>query len=156
MSNNNRTIAHRLGVCENAIRKLVGPSKSADIAQPTFAGITTATAEKPPATHVPSATLISDDVDHATPPADDDVDRVAPSADDRAGNADPIAAPADDSEPVPSADRTFDRQHSPIWGRSMMLLRSFARVLGSWCRRPPRSPVRDRERAISDQPQALR
>jgi hypothetical protein len=111
----NRTIAHRLGVRENAIRKLVGPSKPADIAQPTSAGIMTATAEKPPATHMPSATLIGDAVDHATPPADD-VDRVAPSADDRADNVDPIAASADDSEPVPmsldrdASDRTFDRQ----------------------------------------------
>ena len=100
----NRTIAHRLGVTENAIRKLVGPSKPADIAQPGFAGITTATAEEP-ATHVPSATLIGDDVD-----------RVAPSADDRSDQVDPIAAPADDSELVPisldrdASDRTFDRQ----------------------------------------------
>jgi hypothetical protein len=55
-------------------------------------------------------------VDHATPPVDDHVDRVAPSADDRADDVDPIAAPADDSEPVPmsldrdASDRTFDRQ----------------------------------------------
>jgi len=49
----NRTIAHRLGVNEKAIRKLVGPSKPTDIAQPTFAGITSAIAEKPPAIHVP-------------------------------------------------------------------------------------------------------
>jgi transposase len=101
----NRAIAHRLGVCENAIRKLVGPGKSADIAQPAFAWITPATAEKPPPTHVPSATLIGGDLDHATPPADH-----------RADNVDPIAAPAQDSEPVPmsldrdAGDRTFDRQ----------------------------------------------
>jgi transposase len=101
----NRTIAHRLGVNENAIRKLVGPSRPADIAQSTFAGITTVMAEKPPATHVPSATVIGADVDHATPPADDDAD-----------NVDPIAAPADDSKPVSmsldwdASDRTFDRQ----------------------------------------------
>jgi transposase len=88
----NRAIAHRLGVCENAIRKLVGPGKTADIA------ITPATAEKPPPTHVPPATLIGDDVDHATPPADHRAD------------------PADDSEPVPmsldrdASDRTLDRQ----------------------------------------------
>src|SRR5215469_1823747 len=42
----NRSIAHRLGVCENAIRKLVGPSKPADIAQPAFAEISTAAAGK--------------------------------------------------------------------------------------------------------------
>jgi hypothetical protein len=109
----NRTIAHRLGVNEKAIRKLVGPSKRADIAQPTFAAITTAIAEKSPATHVPSP-LMGDDVDHATRPADDDVDRIAPSAD--ADIVDPITAPEHDSEPVPmsldrdASDRTFDRQ----------------------------------------------
>ena len=46
----NRAIAHRLGVSEKAIRKLVGPSKPAESAQLAFAGITTAAAGKPPAT----------------------------------------------------------------------------------------------------------
>jgi transposase len=109
----NRAIAHRLGVCENAIRKLVGPSKPTDIAQPVFAEISTAAAVRPQATHVLSATLIGDDADHATLPAaaDDDVDSVAPSADEHADKVDPI-----DSEPVPmsldrdAGDRTFDRQ----------------------------------------------
>ena len=40
----NRAIAHRLGVSEKAIRKLVGPSKPADSAQLAFVGITTAAA----------------------------------------------------------------------------------------------------------------
>ena len=101
----NRAIAHRLGVSEKAIRKLVGPSKPADSAQLAFVGITTAAAGKSPASRVPSATLTGDDADHATPPAED-----------RAGDRDPIAAPADDGEPVPmsldrdASDRTFDRQ----------------------------------------------
>jgi hypothetical protein len=44
----------------------------------------------------------------------------------------------------------------PIWGCSMMPHRSFAGGLGSRCRRLVRSPVLGRERAVSDQPQALR
>jgi hypothetical protein len=40
----NRAIAHRLGVSEKAIRKLVGPLKPAESAQLAFAGMTTAAA----------------------------------------------------------------------------------------------------------------
>src|SRR5512144_455616 len=96
----NRAIAHRLGVSEKAIRKLVGPSKPAESAQIAFAGITAAVG-KPPATAVPSAQLIG----NATPPAQD-----------HTGDCDPTRAPADESEPVPmsldcdASDRTFDRQ----------------------------------------------
>jgi transposase len=95
----NRAIAHRLGVRENAIRKLVGPSKPADIAQP---GITTALQQL--AIDSPSAT-----------PTGNDPDRSAPPADHRADNIEAIAGP-DDGEPVPmtldrdASDRTFDRQ----------------------------------------------
>ena len=60
----NRAIAHRLGVSEKAIRKLVGPSKPAESAQIAFAGITAAVG-KPPATAVPSAQLTGN-ADHAT------------------------------------------------------------------------------------------
>ncbi len=100
----NRAIAHRLGVSEKAIRKLVGPSKPAENAQLSLAGITTA-AGRPPATRVPSATSTGDDADRATS-----------SAEDCAGDRDPITAPAEDGEPVPmsldrdASDRTFDRQ----------------------------------------------
>ena len=96
----NRAIAHRLGVSEKAIRKLVGPSKPAESAQLAFAGMTTAAASR-----VPSAKSTGDDADRATP-----------SAQDRAGDGDPITAPADDGEPVPmsldrdASDRSFDRQ----------------------------------------------
>ncbi len=41
----NRAIAHRLGVSEKAIRKLVGPSKPAESGQLAFAGMTTAARE---------------------------------------------------------------------------------------------------------------
>jgi transposase len=100
----NRAIAHRLGVTENAIRKLVGASPTAH-AQLALAGLTSAAAAEPSATGVPSATAAGDDVDRATP-----------SADDRAGERDPITAPGYDGEPVPmsldhdASDRTFDRQ----------------------------------------------
>src|SRR5438132_61652 len=50
----NRAIAHRLGVSEKAIRKLVGPSKPAESAQLAFAGITTAATGRPPAARVSS------------------------------------------------------------------------------------------------------
>src|SRR5437773_8240382 len=81
----NRAIAHRLGVSEKAIRKLVGPSKSADSAQLAFPGITSTAAVMPPAIAVPSATSIGADADRATP-----------SAADGAGDRDPITAPADE------------------------------------------------------------
>jgi transposase len=95
----NRAIAHRLGVSEKAIRKLVGASKPAESAQIAFAGITAAVG-KPLATP-PSALLTG----NATPPAEE-----------HAGACDPISAPADEGEPVAmsldcdASDRTFDRQ----------------------------------------------
>ena len=97
----NRAIAHRLGVSEMAIRKLVGPSKPADIVQPAFAGITTGQAEHPPPISAPAAQS-GDDPGRAAPP------------DDRAETIDAIAAP-DDGEPAPmsldrdASDRTLDR-----------------------------------------------
>src|SRR6267143_2441726 len=51
----NRAIAHRLGVSEKAIRKLVGASKPAESAQLAFAAMT-----RPPATPVPSAKSTGD------------------------------------------------------------------------------------------------
>jgi hypothetical protein len=96
----NRAIAHRLGVSEKAIRKLVGPSKPPESAQIALAGITAAVG-KPLATAVPFAQLTG----NATPPAQD-----------HAGDCDPIRAPADEGEPGPmsldcdASDRTFDRQ----------------------------------------------
>jgi len=116
-----RAIAHRLGVSEKAIRKLVGPLKPAESAQLAFAGMTTAAAGQPPAARVPSAKSTGDDADRATP-----------SAKDRAGDGDPITTPADDGEPVPmsldrdASDRTFDRQLAHL-GCSTMPHRSSAR-----------------------------
>src|SRR5260370_8743847 len=88
----NRGIAHRLGVSEKAIRKLLGPSKPDESAQLEFGGIMTAAAGKPPATVKSS---------------DDDADRATPSAEARAGAPDPITASTDDAWPRPmSLDRT--------------------------------------------------
>ena len=119
----NRAIAHRLGVSEKAIRKLVGASKPTESAQHSlFAGITTAAASKPPpATGVPSTKPTGDADDGATPPADGG-----------AGDRDPIAAPAHEDEPVPMSldhdpsDRSFDRRLAHL-GCSMMRHRSSAK-----------------------------
>src|ERR1700693_5054522 len=91
----NRAIAHRLGVSEKAIRKLVGPSEPAASAQLALPEITAAVG-KPAEIGVPPATSASDGADRATP-----------SAEDHAGDRDPITAPeANDGEPVPmSLDR---------------------------------------------------
>ena len=96
----NRAIAHRLGVSEKAIRKLVGASKPAEDAQLAFAAMT-----RPPATPVPSAKSTGDDADSTTRLTED-----------RASDRDPITALGDNGEPVPmsldrdASDRTFDRQ----------------------------------------------
>jgi transposase len=102
----NRAIAQRLGVTENAIRKLIGPSKPATDAQLALAGIPTA-AGKLAESGVPSA-----------PPSGENADRTAPPTNHHAGDRNPIAAPeaADDDDPVPmsldrdASDRTLDRQ----------------------------------------------
>jgi transposase len=102
----NRAIAHRLGVSENAIRKLVGPSKPAASAQLALPAIPTA-AEKPAATGAPVGT-----------PAMADTNGGDVSAEAGSRDRDPITAPeaANDDEPVPMSldcdaeDRTLDRQ----------------------------------------------
>jgi len=101
----NRAIAHRLGVSENAIRKLVGPSMPAEGAQLALAAIPSA-AEKP-ASGVPSATTSAEEKDLA-----------ARSAEEKVEDHGSITAPeaANDDEPVPmsldrdASDRTLDRQ----------------------------------------------
>src|SRR5262245_76194 len=101
----NRAIAHRLGVSEMAIRKLVGSSKpeSEQLALP---AIPTA-AEKPAATAAPSGT-----------PSSEDGDRTTQSREENTADRAPVTAPeaANDDEPVPmsldrdASDRTLDRQ----------------------------------------------
>jgi transposase len=102
----NRAIAHRLGVSENAIRKLVGPSKPAESEQLALPAITTAAA-KPAATRAPVGT-----------PAVADAKGGDASAEEGARDRDPVTAPeaANEDDPVPMSldcdaeDRTFDRQ----------------------------------------------
>jgi transposase len=102
----NRAIAHRLGVSEKAIRKLVGPSKPAESAQLGLPAIKT-DAEKPAESGVPSAASSGEEGDRSTR-----------SVEENAAELDPVTAPeaANDDEPVPMSldrdaeDRTFDRQ----------------------------------------------
>ena len=95
----NRAIAHRLGVSETSIRKLIGPLRPAESTQLAFAGMMTASAGA-----------------QSAKPAGADADRTTPSAEDRAVDGDPIGAPADDDEPLAmsldsdASDRSFDRQ----------------------------------------------
>jgi hypothetical protein len=104
----NRAIAHRLGVNEKAIRKLVGRSKPADDAQLVLAGITnvaTETVEKPSVTCVPSARPTADEREGATSVTQEG-----------SNECDPISTIGEDSEPMPmsldcdASDRSFDRQ----------------------------------------------
>jgi transposase len=102
----NRAIAHRLGVSEKAIRKLVGPSKPAESAQLALPAIPTA-AQKPPPTGVSAAASSGEGGDRSTR-----------SAEEKGGEGDSPTAPeaANDDEPVPMSldrdaeDRTLDRQ----------------------------------------------
>jgi transposase len=99
----NRAVAHRLGVSEMAIRKLVGPSKPAESAQLALPAIPTAAKE----TAATGAT-----------PSGEEKDRAPQPAGEKTGDPDRVAAPeaANDDEPVPMSldhnaeDRTFDRQ----------------------------------------------
>jgi transposase len=102
----NRAIAHRLGVNEKAIRKLVGPSKPAASAQLALPAVPSV-AEKAAGTDVPSARPSAEANDRATRLAEKKVE-----------DGDPIAAleAANEDEPVPmtldrnAEDRTLDRQ----------------------------------------------
>jgi hypothetical protein len=94
-----------LGVSENAIRKLVGPSKPAESAQLALPAMPSAA--KKLASGVPSATTSAEEKDLA-----------ARSAEEKVEDHDSITAPeaANDDEPVPmslerdASDRTLDRQ----------------------------------------------
>jgi len=88
----NGAIAHRLGVSEMAVRKLVGPSKP-ESEQLALLAIPTA-AEKPAATGAPSATSTGEDGDRTTA-----------SAEENTADRAPVTAPetANDDGPVPAA-----------------------------------------------------
>jgi transposase len=99
----NRAIAHRLGVNEKAIRKLVGPSKPAEGAQLALPVIATSSKESAMASGTSSG---------------EENDRAAPSASEKTEDAAAVVAPeaANDDEPIPMSldgnaeDRTLDRQ----------------------------------------------
>jgi len=122
----NRAIAHRLGVSETAIRKLVGPSKPVDSAQLAFSTNTSASVGSPPTPCMPSATSTGGDAGASSSVENHETDR------------DPIAAPANDDEPVPisldrdPSDRTFDRQlaHLGLLDDAAPLFRDGTSVLG--------------------------
>jgi transposase len=100
----NRAIAHRLGVGENAIRKLVGPSRPAKSAQ----------------LALPAIPAVADGLAASDAPAEARADATGAnaSAEEGAVDRDPVTAPeaANADEPVPMSldcdaeDRTFDRQ----------------------------------------------
>jgi transposase len=112
----NRAIAQRLGVTENAIRKLIGPSKPAtDDAQLALAGIPTA-AGKPAESGVPSAT-----------PSSENADRTALPTGGHAGDRHSMAAPeaADDDDPVPMSGEVREP------GRSLELVEEVPQQWGA-------------------------
>lgn len=98
----NRAIAHRLGVSEMAIRKLVGPSKCVQAEQLSLAAIPTAAAREPAQALVSSARSTDEGTNHPGPPW----------ANDQVGELDDAGT---EEEPVPmsldrdAADRTLDR-----------------------------------------------
>ncbi len=103
----NRAIAHRLGVSENAIRKLVGASKPPESAQLTLPATPTAV-EKSAAISVPSARSTVEDGDRPVRSPEEKTEGCHPFTASEAAN--------DDDEPVPmsldrdASDRTLDRQ----------------------------------------------
>ncbi len=101
----NRAIAHRLGVNEKAIRKLLGPSKSEAVEQLVLDPMPSAAASEPPSAQASSAAVELG----ANPPE-------TPSTNDPEDNSAALGEHAEISEPVPmsldhnASDRTFDRQ----------------------------------------------
>ncbi len=94
----NRAIAHQLGVGENAIRKLVGPSKPAESAQLALPAIPSA-AEEIAAARVPSATRNSEDGDSAVR-----------SVDEKGGDGHPATAPEAANDDETGADEPRRRR----------------------------------------------
>src|SRR5260370_1236059 len=95
----NRAIAHRLGVSEKAIRKLVGPSKPDESAQLVFGGIMAAAAGRPRGSARSS---------------DEEADRATPWAGDRAGDRDPIPGARGGGGRIAAACAVLGRWRSAI------------------------------------------
>jgi len=123
----NRAIAHRLGVTENAIRKLTGPSQSSESAQLALS-VVPITAET--LVSAPSVTSLTEDRDRSTLPAEEKTE-----------GSHPVTAPdaANDDEPVPitldgdASDRSLDRQlaHLGLLDDAAPLFREASSVPGA-------------------------
>ena len=124
----NRAIAHRLGVNEKAIRKLVGPSQAVVAEQLSLAAIEDGSARKLAQEQSVRAPLMDEAVPQVQAPSMD--------GEQQPGEA-PSGEPAEDSEPVPmsldrdASDRTFDRQLAYLG-----LLDDAAPLFGDGCRVP--------------------
>jgi transposase len=101
----NRAIAQRMGVTENAIRKLVGPSKPAE--QLAFASTTTTSATKPSDRQESSAEMTGHDAsaNASTPSTGDDAGASVPLTDNEHDTGEPVPMSLDRD----AGDRTLDR-----------------------------------------------
>ena len=99
----NRAIAHRLGVSERAIRKLLGPSKSVAAEQLTLAAMVSAPTSEPAQACVAGAKATDEATDHQLPSSTNDQ---AGEPDNAGGQDEPLPMSLDRD----AADRSFDRQ----------------------------------------------
>jgi DNA-binding CsgD family transcriptional regulator len=98
----NRAIAQRLGVNEKAIRKLVGPSKAAEVEQLMLATIPSIQTSPPPPAQASCAAIIEESADSAQRPWRED----CAALDERAQDNEPVPMSLDHD----ASDRSLDRQ----------------------------------------------
>jgi transposase len=119
----NRAIAQRLGVNENAIRKLVGPSKSEEGKQLALASVAEAAVIETPPIALTSMTSFVDQAPATNPPVQEAV---------------VVEEEAEEDEPVPmsldgdAGDRTLDRQlaHVGLLDDAAPMFRDGERIAG--------------------------
>jgi hypothetical protein len=122
----NRAIAQRLGVNENAIRKLVGPSKGDEGTQLALVSETRGPPIGPPTISPVSVTPIGSFVDQA--PATNECVQDAPVIEEEAGEDDPVSMSLDPD----AGDRTLDRQlaHAGLLDDAAPRFRDGERIAG--------------------------
>jgi hypothetical protein len=122
----NRAIAQRLGVNENAIRKLVGPSKGDEGTQLALVSETQGPPIGPPTISPVSVTPIESFVDQA--PATNECVQDAPVIEEEAGEDDPVSMSLDPD----AGDRTLDRQlaHAGLLDDAAPRFRDGERIAG--------------------------
>jgi len=122
----NRAIAQRLGVNENAIRKLVGPSKGDEGTQLALVSETQGPPIGPPTISPVSVTPIGSFVDQA--PATNECVQDAPVIEEEAGEDDPVSMSLDPD----AGDRTLDRQlaHAGLLDDAAPRFRDGERIAG--------------------------